>query len=147
MVEVISNNAAQTERAGYNLGKSLKSGDFIALFGEMGTGKTTFIKGLAEGLGIIDFVSSPTFSLVHEYNGNIPLFHFDMYRINTWEDLNSTAYFDYLDSNGVIAVEWSENIENALPDNHIRVEIVHGVHFEQRRIFITEVTRLENACN
>ncbi len=147
MVEVISNNATQTEQSGYNLGKSLKSGDFVAFFGEMGTGKTTFIRGLAEGLGITDFVSSPTFSLVHEHNGSIPLYHFDMYRVNTWEDLNSTAYFDYLDSKGVIAVEWSENIENALPPKYIRVEIELGIHSEERRIIITEVNQFENACN
>jgi len=147
MVEVISNNAMQTEQAGYNLGKSLKSGDFIALFGEMGAGKTTFIRGVAEGLGITDFVSSPTFSLVHEYNGSIPLFHFDMYRINTWEDLNSTAYFDYLESKGVIAVEWCENIASAIPTNYIKVEIIPGVYLEERRIIITEVNQLENACN
>jgi tRNA threonylcarbamoyladenosine biosynthesis protein TsaE len=70
-----------------------------------------------------------------------------MYRVNTWEDLNSTAFFDYLNSNGVIAVEWSENVENALPVNYIRVDLIAGRNSEERRIIITEVNRLENACD
>ena len=85
-------------------------------------GKTAFVRGMAAGLGLdCTQVSSPTFALVNDYGGNPPLVHFDMYRINSWEDLYSTGFFDYLDAGAVLAVEWSENIENALPEQAIRV--------------------------
>ena len=147
MIRFISHNAAQTEKFGRDLGSRLKSGDFIAMYGPMGTGKTTFINGLADGLGIVDYVSSPTFALVHEYSGPIPLYHFDMYRVNSWEDLYSTAFYEYLNSSGVIVVEWSENIESALPDKYIKVEIsfTGGKYF--RQIIITEVHKHENSCD
>jgi tRNA threonylcarbamoyladenosine biosynthesis protein TsaE len=147
MTEFISNSAKQTEKIGYNLGTRLNSGDFVALFGNMGTGKTTFVRGLAEGLGVFDFVSSPTFALVHEYHGKLTLFHFDMYRVNTWDDLYSTAFYDYLTYNGVIVVEWSENIETALPEGYIRVELTCGENADERHIRITEEHKIENSCN
>lgn len=146
MSEHITHNAEQTEQIGADLGSRLKPGDFIALFGTMGTEKTTFINGVARGMGIVDAVSSPTFALIHEYAGNIPLYHFDMYRINSWDDLYSTGYFDYCESKGVIAVEWSENIEMALPPEFIKVELFAGQGFEERRILITEGNKFENTC-
>ncbi len=127
MVEVISNSPAQTEEYAQKLGAVLKGGETIAYFGGLGMGKTRFTAGLAQGMGICAEVSSPTFSLVHEYRGNKTLYHFDMYRITTFEDLCSTGFFDYLDWGGVLAVEWSENIENALPeDKLIKIEIMRG---------------------
>ena len=127
MVEVISNSPEQTEELASRLGEVLSGGETIAFFGGLGMGKTRFTAGLAKGMGISQDVSSPTFSLVHEYRGGIPLYHFDMYRINTYDDLCSTGFFDYLDWGGVLAVEWSENIENALPeDKLIRIEILRG---------------------
>ena len=90
----------------------------------MGAGKTAFTRGLCRGLGLSDHVSSPTFALVHQYgNGNRALYHFDMYRVETFDDLYSTGFFDYLDYGGIMAIEWSENIEAVLPDNAITVEI------------------------
>ncbi len=127
MVEVISKSPEQTEEFASSLGKALSGGETIAFFGGLGMGKTRFTAGLAKGMGISQDVSSPTFSLVHEYRGGIPLYHFDMYRINTYDDLCSTGFFDYLDWGGVLAVEWSENIENALPeDKLIKIEILRG---------------------
>ena len=146
MSEHITYSAEQTEQIGADLGSRLKPGDFIALFGKMGTGKTTFINGVAKGLGIVDTVSSPTFALVHEYAGTVPLYHFDMYRINSWDDLYSTGYFDYCESKGVVAVEWSENIEMALPSDFIKVELFASQDFKERRIRITEGEKLENTC-
>jgi len=86
---------------------------------------------LARGFGVTDGVSSPTFALVNEYRGAVPVYHFDMYRVQSWDDLYSTGFFDYLD-NGVLVIEWSENIEGALPDNAIRITIRRGTHDEQR---------------
>jgi len=118
MAEFISKSPAQTEKFGSELGKTLKIGDAVAIFGDMGAGKTVFVRGLASGMGLKAFVSSPTFALVHEYPGNPPLFHFDMYRINSWDDLYSTGFFDYMDTGGVI--------------------IMQGKSLNERRIVITE---------
>ena len=94
-------------------------------------GKTAFTRGLAKGLGVNDGVSSPTFALVNEYSGKCNIYHFDMYRVNSWDDLYSTGFFDYIDT-GVIVIEWSENIEGALPDKSIRISISKGSSDDER---------------
>lgn len=114
----------------------LRGGDLLAYTGGMGAGKTTFTIGLAKGLGVDGWVSSPTFALVHEYEGPLPLCHFDMFRITTLDDLYSTGFFDYLDSGRVIAVEWSENIAAALPPGHLTVDFAPG-EGDRRTITIT----------
>lgn len=136
MAACISRSPADTEQAGEQLAQELHPGDVVALFGNLGAGKTQFIRGLARGLGVTDPVSSPTFAIVHAYRGRIPLYHFDMYRISGWADLESTGFFDYLESDGVCAVEWSENIEAALPENTVRVQIEPGADADTRRITI-----------
>ncbi len=117
----ISDSVAKTEEYGEQLAKELKAGDIVAMFGGMGMGKTQLVRGIARGLGLDAEVSSPTFALVHDYGGVPPLVHFDMYRISGWEDLYSTGFFEYLETGAILAVEWSENIENALPSNAIRL--------------------------
>ncbi len=139
MQKFITESPSETETVGENLSAKLKSGSVVALFGGMGAGKTAFTRGIARGLGITGGVSSPTFALVHEYKGHIPLYHFDMYRVNSWDDLYSTGFFDYLDSGGIIVVEWSENIENALPENAIHIMINHGKAENERIISIDGV--------
>ena len=100
-----------TENIGFELGSKLPLGSVIALFGDLGAGKTAFTRGFTKGMGIECDVSSPTFALVNEYRGkNKTLYHFDMYRINGWDDLYSTGYFDYLDTGASLIIEWSENI-------------------------------------
>ena len=131
MIRIISDSAAETERIGERLAAKLNGDEVIALFGGLGMGKTAFTRGLARGLGVDDGVSSPTFALVNEYRGKIPIYHFDMYRVQSWDDLYSTGFFDYID-NGVLVIEWSENIEGALPENALRVTISRGEHDEQR---------------
>lgn len=124
MKEYISNSVTETENIANNFAKKLNHGDVIAYKGDLGAGKTAFTRGLAKGLELDCDVSSPTFALVHEYHGkDITLYHFDMYRINDFNDLYSTGYFDYLDLNQIIAIEWSENIEGILEENTIFVEI------------------------
>lgn len=123
MLSFTSHSPLETEAFAEKLSQKLRGGDVIAFRGGLGAGKTTFTRGLARGLGSDTEVSSPTFALVHEYECNPPLYHFDMYRIDTMDDLYSTGFFDYLESGGILAIEWSENIDEALPDETIFVTI------------------------
>ena len=111
-VEYTSNSPEDTARIAAERASQLRAGDIILYEGDMGAGKTTFTKGLAAALGITDPVTSPTFALVNEYTeGRLPLFHFDLYRIDSYDDLYAIGFLDYLDRGGIIAAEWSENIE------------------------------------
>lgn len=118
-----SESVAMTEEYGRRLAEDLHSGSVVAFFGGMGMGKTAMVRGIAAGLGLDAEVSSPTFALVHDYGGQPPLIHFDMYRVSGWEDLYSTGYFDYLDEGCILVVEWSENIASALPEDAICIRI------------------------
>lgn len=137
MQKIITDSPAETEALGEKLAKKLCGGEVLALFGTMGMGKTAFTRGLARGLGIEDGVSSPTFALVHEYHGRLTVYHFDMFRVTNWDDLYSTGFFDYLETGGVLVIEWSENIEGALPQEAVRIEIQPG-ETENQRIFQIE---------
>ena len=101
MRSIVTNSAAETEQFAQELASSLKPNDVLAFSGGLGMGKTTFVRGLARGLGSSDEVSSPTFSLVHEYRGTPKLYHFDMYRVTSFDDLYSTGFFDYLETGRV----------------------------------------------
>lgn len=120
--EFLSNSPEETEAIAEKFAESLSGGEVIAFLGGLGMGKTCFMRGLARGLGFAGEVNSPTFAIVNEYRGGrFPVFHFDMYRVSSFDDLYSTGYFDYMDEGGVIAVEWSENISGALEDGTIYV--------------------------
>lgn len=110
MKEYITNSVEETIAAAEEVAASLSEGDIILYEGDMGAGKTHFTKGIAKRLGIDDEITSPTFALVNEYYGDMPLFHFDLYRIESYDDLYAIGFFDYLDRGGIIAAEWSENI-------------------------------------
>lgn len=125
MKKILSHSTEETEKIGEAIAKKLKGTEVIALFGGLGMGKTAFTRGFCAALGVADGVSSPTFALVNEYPGRFNIYHFDMYRVTSWDDLYSTGFFDYLDT-GVLVIEWSENIEGALPENAIRVTISKG---------------------
>ncbi len=137
MREFVTQSPEETEALGEKIAKKLNGGEVLALFGEMGAGKTALTRGIARGLGVESGVSSPTFALVHEYRGRLPVYHFDMYRIEGWADLYSTGFFDYLGSGGVLIVEWSENIENALPEDAVRIHLRQG-ETENQRILTLE---------
>lgn len=137
MQEFQTESPEQTEALGARLAEKLTGNEVIAFFGGMGMGKTAFTRGLCRGLGIRDGVSSPTFALVHEYHGKFPVYHFDMFRVSGWDDLYSTGFFDYLESGGILVIEWSENIEAALPEDAIRVVIRQGAG-DNARIFQIE---------
>ncbi len=136
MIKIISNSSDDTEQIGTKIGEKLTGSEVIALFGGLGMGKTAFTRGLCSALGISEGVSSPTFALVNEYNGKFKVYHFDMYRVDTWDDLYSTGFFDYI-GNGILVIEWSENIEGALPENAVKITINRG-ESDNQRIFEIE---------
>lgn len=145
MANYITHNVAETEKTGYLLGNTVKDGSVVAMFGDLGAGKTAFTRGFAKGMGIESDVSSPTFALVNEYRGKSrTLYHFDMYRISGWDDLYSTGYFDYLDTGDCLIIEWSENIEAVLPDDCIRVTITKTDNPDERNIEIIGAESFEN---
>ncbi len=129
-----SESEKETEQIAYNLACEICPESFIALYGEMGSGKTAFVRGLARYFGSDDEVTSPTFAIVNEYRGKIPVFHFDMYRIDGEDDLYSTGFFDYFGRGGVIVAEWCENIPFALPDEYIKVSFERGKEENSREI-------------
>ncbi|OJU10886.1 MAG: tRNA (adenosine(37)-N6)-threonylcarbamoyltransferase complex ATPase subunit type 1 TsaE [Clostridiales bacterium 43-6] len=137
-MRLLTHSVKETETLGRRLAGVLKSGDTVALFGDMGAGKTAFVRGIAQGLQYPGEVSSPTFSIVNEYLGGVcPVYHFDMYRIEGWDDLHSIGYYDFLDKDAILIIEWSENIENALPENAIKITVSSG-EAETDRIFSFE---------
>ena len=116
-MEYLSNSPAETEALGAALAKVLQPGTVLAYRGDLGAGKTAFTRGLARGLGCHEIVTSPTYTIVNEYlGGRIPLFHFDMYRLASSDDLWDIGWEDYLERGGVCAVEWSENVDDAMED-------------------------------
>ncbi len=134
-MEYITNSPEETEAVGAALGKILTAGTVLAYEGDLGAGKTAFTRGLARGLGASEPVTSPTYTIVNEYlSGRIPLFHFDMYRLSCADDLWDIGWEDYLDRGGVCAVEWSENVKDAM-ENPIRV-CIEKTGEESRRITI-----------
>lgn len=136
--EYITNCARETEELGEKLGRSLTPGTVIAYTGDLGAGKTAFTRGLARGLEIPERITSPTFTIVNEYEGGrLPLFHFDMYRLASSDELFDIGWEDYLARNGVCAVEWSENVEDVLEADTVRIDIRRGDSDDQRRITIS----------
>ena len=146
-MQIPAHSAEDTRAGGQKLASRLAPGDVIAYFGDLGAGKTAFTRGLAQGLGITDPVTSPTYTIVNEYlSGRIPLFHFDMYRLSSSDELFDIGWEDYLSRGGVCAVEWSENVEDALQDA-IRVTIEKDADEpDTRHITITGGPRFEDPC-
>ena len=136
-MEYLSNSAQETEALGERLAAVLRPGDVVAYTGDLGAGKTAFTRGLARGLGVTDRVTSPTFTIVNEYEGGrLPLFHFDLYRMESPEELFDIGWEDYLARGGVCAVEWSEHAEGAFEEEPIWVDIRRGADDGQRVITI-----------
>ena len=139
-VEFVTNSEQETEELGARLAERLEPGAVIAFTGDLGAGKTAFTRGLARGLGISDRVTSPTFTIVNEYEGGrLPLFHFDMYRLGSSDELFDIGWEDYLARGGVCAVEWSENVADALEEGSVWVEIRRGARDNQRVIAVEGV--------
>ena len=141
MQTFISNSYKETEAIAEEFSKGLRPGDVIAYEGSMGMGKTVFTRGIVKGLGGDDVVSSPTFALVNEYETKLcPVYHFDMYRVTTYDDLYSTGFFDYLENRSILLIEWSENIYEALPENTVFVSIEKGQEDNVRTINIRNMS-------
>lgn len=131
-----SHSTEETEKFACELAGRITRGTVVALYGGLGMGKTAFTRGLARGLCNNSYVSSPTFTLVNDYGGDPPLVHFDMYKVESWEDLYSSGFFDYYDMGYILCTEWSENIENALPENTVRVHLAKGEKENERTITV-----------
>ena len=137
-MQFLSHSAQETESIGEALAKELRPGDVMAFTGSLGMGKTAFTRGLARGLGCRGRVTSPTFTIVNEYEGKTPLLHFDMYRLGSSDELFDIGSDDYLARGGVCAVEWSERVSDALPGDTIFVDIARtGEHEDWRTITVT----------
>lgn len=122
-MKVITNNENETYNIGIKIGKQLKAGDILSLNGDLGAGKTYLTKGIAKGLGIKDYITSPTFTILNEYKGRIPLYHFDVYRINDVEEMYEIGFEEYLYGNGVCVIEWGNIVEEILPKDIINIKI------------------------
>lgn len=134
----VTHSRQETEALGFEFAKDIVAGSVIAMKGDLGAGKTCFTSGFARGMGYNGEVNSPTFAIVNEYlGGRLDVYHFDMYRVSGWEDLYTTGYFDYLEMGGVLIIEWSENIESALPQEVITVTI-ENIDENSRKITIED---------
>ncbi|MCD7742105.1 MAG: tRNA (adenosine(37)-N6)-threonylcarbamoyltransferase complex ATPase subunit type 1 TsaE [Ruminococcus sp.] len=144
-MKIITRSANETIELGKKIGSRLKGGEVLAYTGGLGAGKTTMTRGISLGMGLGDEVTSPTFALVNEYHADTPLslYHFDMYRITSSADLETTGFYDYMDDNSVICVEWSENISDELPIDTIYIDIKR-VDDDCREITLTGDERFED---
>ena len=136
-MEYLSHSPEETEHIGEMLGRRLRPGTVVAYRGGLGMGKTAFTRGLARGLGCAGRVTSPTFTIVNEYDGATPLFHYDMYRLGSSDELFDIGWEDYLTRGGVCAVEWSERVDDAMPADTLWVDIARGTDESDRIITIT----------
>ncbi|RDY25293.1 tRNA (adenosine(37)-N6)-threonylcarbamoyltransferase complex ATPase subunit type 1 TsaE [Romboutsia weinsteinii] len=123
MVKIYLDGENETREIGYKLGTLLQPGSVICLVGDLGSGKTTMTQSLAKALEVDDYITSPTFTIVNEYEGKMPLYHFDVYRIGCSEEMYDIGYDDYINSDGVCIIEWSNLIEDILPDEYLDIEL------------------------
>ncbi|MTI71979.1 MAG: tRNA (adenosine(37)-N6)-threonylcarbamoyltransferase complex ATPase subunit type 1 TsaE [Firmicutes bacterium] len=136
MQRIITNGELETKKIGYKLGSILKSGDVVCLIGDLGAGKTTLTKSITKGLGVDDYVTSPTFTLINEYEGKYPVYHFDVYRISDVDEMYDLGYDEYLFSEGVIIIEWANLIEEILPKERLTIKLKRTKDLEKREINI-----------
>ncbi len=136
-MKIVTNSTEETIKLGKKVGRYLKSGDVLGLIGELGSGKTTLVKGIASGLGVRekDNVSSPSFVLIKEYSGRFPLFHLDLYRLNNLKDIEYLGVEEYLFNDGVCVIEWAEKMKMLLPD-YLQVDLaIKGENIREIKFF------------
>lgn len=132
----ISHSVDETKDFAKNFAKTLSGGTVLCMYGDLGAGKTAFVQGMAEGLLVGDYVSSPTFTIINEYEGELPLYHFDVYRISDSDEMYEIGYDEYINSDGICVIEWAELIEDILPDDRIKVTINKLIEDDDREIII-----------
>ena len=135
MIRLNIKSSDETFLLGKRLGELLHPGMIICLSGDLGAGKTHFTKGVAEGLEVDDYVTSPTYTLINEYSGRLPLYHFDVYRLENSEELNELGYQEYFYGNGVTIIEWADIITDAIPKNRLWI-LIHKTEGDKRRIIL-----------
>ncbi len=135
-MEIILKGLEETKKFGIKLGKMLKSEDIVCLNGDLGAGKTTLTKSIGLGLGVTDYITSPTFALINEYTGRVPVYHFDVYRLENVDELYDLGFDEYFYGKGVSIIEWAEKIEKLLPKERIVLDIEKGKAIDERRINI-----------
>ena len=123
MINIYLENENKTKEIGYKLGKLLQPGSVICLIGDLGAGKTTMTQSLAKALEVEDYITSPTFTIVNEYEGRIPLYHFDVYRIGSSDEMYDIGYDEYINGEGVCIIEWANLIDDILPDEYLYIEL------------------------
>lgn len=123
MVKIYLDGEEQTKEIGYKLGKLLTPGSVICLIGDLGAGKTTMTQSLARAIGVDDYITSPTFTIVNEYEGRMPLYHFDVYRIGSSDEMYDIGYDEYINGDGVCIIEWANLIDDILPDEYLYIEL------------------------
>lgn len=123
MYKVYLKDEEATKSFGFKLGELVKKGNIICLLGDLGAGKTTLTQSFAKGLGVDDYVTSPTFTIVNEYDGRIPLYHFDVYRIGSSDEMYDIGYDEYINSDGVCIIEWANLIDDVLPEEYLSIEL------------------------
>lgn len=130
-----------TQKIASEIADTLKGDEFIAMYGDLGAGKTAFVQGLAKALGITDHITSPTFTIVNEYEGRVPLYHFDVYRISDPDEMYEIGYEEYVDTDGICIVEWAELIEDLFPPRYYKITILKDSEkdFDYRKIIFEEI--------
>jgi len=140
---IITKSSEETKNLGKEIGKLAKPGDLLAFYGELGAGKTCFIQGISQELKVKDYVTSPSFTIVNEYQGKIPIYHFDLFRLNA-EEILELGYEEYFYGKGLAVIEWAEKIEQLLPKEHLKIDIKFKDRYQRTISFISQGDRFNN---
>ncbi len=141
---IITKSPEETKNLGKEVSKLTKPGDLLAFYGELGTGKTCFIQGIARGLKVKDYVTSPSFTIINEYQGKIPIYHFDLFRLNNAEEILEFSYEEYFYGEGLTVIEWAEKIEQFLPKEHLKIDIKFKDRYIRIISFIPQGDKFNN---
>jgi tRNA threonylcarbamoyladenosine biosynthesis protein TsaE len=136
MLKLITESAEETSNIGEQLGRLLSKGNIICLSGDLGAGKTAFTKGIAKGLGVSDYVTSPTYTIINEYEGSLPLYHFDVYRLNDVEEMYELGYEEYFFGDGVVVLEWADIVRDIIPGERLWITILNSKGDDSREIIM-----------
>ena len=136
MLKLITKSVEETLEIGEQLGKLLNKGNIVCLSGDLGAGKTAFTKGIAKGMGVFDYVTSPTYTIINEYEGRLPLYHFDVYRLNNVEEMYELGYEEYFFGDGVVVLEWADIVRDIIPGERLWITILNTKGDNSREIIM-----------